>query len=102
MQIESGFNLMDVAISAMHGQRKSMPAMISSVNNKRKNIPDIADTEGKMNTELGTFSRGSLINPDLPPVQMMNQKVAAQAYNANVGLLNRYRQWTETELELLG
>ncbi len=102
MQIDCGFNLTDLAVSAMRNQSNRMLNNISGVDNAGASIPDMVDTESDMDAEAGIMSRGSLIDIDNLPVQMTNLIVAAQTYEANVGLLSRYKQMSETELELLG
>jgi len=102
MLIESRFNLIDSVISAMRGQRKNMPNIISGVDNPRTNVPDITGTESDMGAETGVWSHEGLFNMDNVPVRMTNLLVAAKAYEANVGVLGRYKQMTEIKLELLG
>lgn len=102
MQIDCSFNLTDLAVSAMRNQSKRMLNNISGVENARTNVADMKGAENSMGAEAGTGSSGILINMDNLPVRMANLNIAAQTYDANVGLLGRYRQMTETKLELLG
>jgi hypothetical protein len=102
MPIESRFDLIDSVISAMRGQCKNMPDIITGVDNPRKNVPDITHAESDMGAGTGVRSHGGLFDLDSVPVRMTNLLVAAQTYEANVGLLGRYKQMTETKLELLG
>jgi len=102
MQIESRFSLIDAVISTLRDHGKRMPNIISGVDNTKTNIPDMVGTEDDMGAEAGAGRRGSLIDMDNVPVQMTNLIVAAQTYEANVGILSRYKQMTETKPELLG
>ena len=102
MQIDSSFSLIDAAISAMRRQRKNMPNIITGIDNPRTNIPDIPHAESDMGAVTGIRSHGGLFDLDNVPVRMTNLLVAARAYEANVGVLGRYKQMTETKLELLG
>jgi flagellar basal body rod protein FlgC len=102
MNIESSFSIIDATISAMRKQGESMLNITSDLDNTRANIPDIANAESDMDAKLGSRSSGNLINLDNVPVRITNLMVAAQTYEANVGVLSRYRQMTEAKLELLG
>ena len=102
MLIESRFDLIDSVISAMRGQSERMLNIISGVDNPATNVPDITGTGNYMDSEPGSSGRRSLIDMDNEPVRMTNLLVAAKAYEANVGVLGRYKQMTETKLELLG
>lgn len=102
MEIDCSFNLTDLAVSAMRNQSRNMLNNITSVDNAGASIPDMAGTESDMEIEAGIMSRGSLIDMGNVPVRMTNLIVAAQTYEANVGLLGRYKQMTETKLELMG
>ena len=102
MNIESSFSIIDATISAMRKQGESMLNITSDLDNTRTNIPDIVNAEGDMDAELGSRSCGNLMNLDNVPVRMTNLMVAAQTYEANVGVLSRYRQMTEAKLELMG
>jgi len=102
MQIESRFSLIDTSISAMRGQGECKLNITSGIANAKTSVTDIVGIESDMGTEAGAQSRGSRINLDLLPVQMTNLNLAAHAYEANISLLSRYRQMTETTLELQG
>ena len=102
MRIDCGFSLTDMAVSSMRNQSKRMLNIISGVGNERTTIPDMVGTEGDIIAEIGDKSRGSLIDMDNVSIQMTNLNIAAHTYEANVGLLGRYKQMTETKLELLG
>ena len=102
MQIESGFSLIDTAVSAMRGQGESMRNITSGIANAKTSVPDIVGTESDMGADAGVKSRGSLIDLDNLPIQMTNLNIAAHTYEANVDLLGRYQQMTETTLEILG
>jgi flagellar basal body rod protein FlgC len=102
MEIDCSFNLTDIAVSAMRNQSKNMLNNISSVDDAGASIADMAGTKSDMDTEAGIVSRVSLIDMDSVPVRMTNLIVAAQTYEANVGLLGRYKQMTEAKLELMG
>jgi hypothetical protein len=102
MQIDCSFSLTDLAISAMHNQSKHMLNNASGVENTKTNVADAKDAESYMDDEAGAGSSGPLIKLGNLPVRMTNPNIAAQTYGANIGLLDRYRQWTQTKLELLG
>ena len=102
MLIESRFDLIGSVISAMRGQRKNMPDIITGVDNPKANVPDITHAESDMGAELGVRSHGGLFDLDNMPVRMTNLIIAAQTYKANIGVLGRYKQMAETKLELMG
>ena len=102
MQIESSFNLIDTTISAMREQGDRMRNITSGVVNERASVPDTVAAESDMGEEAGAENLGSSINLDHLPVQMTNLNIAAHTYEANVGVLSRYKRMTETTLELLG
>ena len=102
MRIDCGFSLTEIAVSAMRNLSKRMLNITSDLEDGRASVPDIMGAESDMDDKFGIRSRGSLIDSDNVPVRMTNLIVAAQTYEANVGLLVRYRQMTETKLELLG
>ena len=102
MLIESRFDLIDSVISAMRGQRKNMPDIITDVDSPATNVPDITHAESDMGAGIGIGSHGGLFDLDNVPVRMTNLLVAAKAYESNIGVLGRYKQMTETKLELLG
>ena len=102
MQIESNFSLMDTAISAMRRQSEYMRNITSDVANERTTVPETVGTEGDTGARAGAKSRGSRINLEHLPVQMTNLNIAAQAYEANIVVLRRYQQITETKTDLLG
>ena len=102
MQIDCSFNLTDLAVSAMRNQSKRMLNEAFGVENINTNVADSKGAENYMNDEAGAGSSGFLINLGNVPVRMINLNIAAQTYKTNIGLLSRYRQWTQTKLELLG
>ena len=102
MQIESGFSFINTVISAMRGHSEHMSNITSGVGVARRAVPEIVGTESDMGTEFGAGSFSNLIDLDNMPVRMTNLNVAAQAYEANVGVMGCYQQMTETKLELLG
>ena len=101
MRIESGFSLINSAISAMQKQAE-MRIISSDVGNTRTAVPEIVGFESDMDTESGIMSGGSHISLDHIPVPMINLNMAVQTYEANIGILECYKQMTEIKLELLG
>jgi flagellar basal body rod protein FlgC len=102
MRIESSFGLVDTAISAIQKQAERMRVISSDVGNTRTAVPEIVDIKSDRGAEDGFGSLGSRIDLNHLPVKMTNLNFAVQTYKANVGVLERYKQMTETKLELLG
>lgn len=97
MQLDFSFSLTDIAIEAMRNQSKHMLNDISSVDNSKTTVSERVDAEDNMGAEFGAENLKNLVNS---PVRMTNLVIAAQTYEANIGLLGRYRQMTEIKLEL--
>jgi flagellar basal body rod protein FlgC len=102
MQIDSSFSLIDTAISAIHGQDKRMRIITSGVASTKTTVPDMVGSENDIGAGDETKSHIGRINLDLLPVQMTDLNIVAKAYEANIGVLGRYKQMTETTLDLLG
>lgn len=102
MRIESGFSLIDSAITAMQEQAERVSNSTSGVANIKTAVPEIVGTENDRGAEAGFGSPGNCIDLNNLSVQITNLDIAVQTYKANIGVLERYRQMTETKLELLG
>lgn len=102
MQIESSFGLIDTAISTMRGQGECKLITKSITNKPKTAFPDIVGTKSDITAEAVFASRESYIDLDRLQVQMANMLVAVNKYEVNIGVLGRYKQMTETTLELLG
>jgi hypothetical protein len=102
MQIENSFSLIDTAISTMCRTGESKLIINSITNKPEMAFPNIVGAKSDITSEVGFTSRESHIDLDHLPVQMKNMLVAVNKYEANIGVLGRYKQMTETTLELLG
>lgn len=131
MEINTGFGPLDIAISGLRAQSKSMELISSNVANAQttddgtgkpyRRLEAIFKTDGiggvsigEVVTDMSDFTDifkpghpdanedGYISMPNVQiPIEMANLQIAARAYQANTAVLKRYQEMVEVTLELL-
>ena len=121
MTIDRVFGPIDISVSGMQAQDKSMEIISSNIANARtmdtgqgmpyRRLEAVLQSENEDMSALQRIydpgnpqadANGYITMPNVQlPVEMMNLGVASRTYQANAAMLKRYQKMVETTLELL-